>query len=147
ATVTLTAVDDSTNTAPEWCPVEGCQRPWPSPEIEPGGTLIMPILEGWVDPQGDPMMLAGASVVTPGDPIRALVTADGRLAVRHTDPNAEAGDFVVRVNVVDSRGAETERDLRVRVRSGAAVDFSSAAMTVKVCEATVFRPLDRVTGG
>src|SRR5690606_7750493 len=83
ATVTLTAVDDSTNTAPEWCPVEGCQRPWPSPEIEPGGTLIMPILEGWVDPQGDPMMLAGASVVTPGDPIRALVTADGRLAVRH----------------------------------------------------------------
>jgi len=147
ATVTLTAVEDSTNTAPEWCPVEGCQRPWPSPEIEPGGTLIMPILEGWVDPQGDPMMLGGASVVTPGDPIRALVTADGRLAVRHTDPNAEAGDFVVRVRVVDGRGAETERDLRVRVRSGAAVDFTSAAMTVKVGETTVFRPLDGVTGG
>src|SRR5690606_18563715 len=42
---------------------------------------------------------------------------------------------------------ETERDLRVRVRSGAAVDFTSAAMTVKVGETTVFRPLDRVTGG
>ncbi|QIM15291.1 cadherin-like domain-containing protein [Leucobacter insecticola] len=51
ATVTLTVVDTDTNTAPEWCPVEGCQRTWPKPELAPGGTLVMPILEGWVDPR------------------------------------------------------------------------------------------------
>ncbi len=147
ATVTLTVADEATNTAPQWCPVEGCQRAWPSPELAPGGTLILPILEGWVDPEGDPMMLAGADIVNPEDPLRALVTADGRLAVRHTDPNAPAGDSVVRVRLIDSRGAESERDLRLRVRSGAAIEFTAAATTAKVGEATVLRPLDRVTGG
>src|SRR5690606_38533259 len=76
ATVTLRVIDESTNTAPEWCLVEGCQREWPSPELAPGGTLLMPILEGWVDPEGDPMMLASATVVNAEDSLRALVTAD-----------------------------------------------------------------------
>ncbi len=147
ATVTLTVVDESINTAPQWCPVDGCQRAWPSPEVAPGGTLVLPILEGWVDPEGDPMMLAGASVVNSEDPIRALVTADGKLAVRHTDPNAAAGDSVVRVRVLDSRGAESERDLRVRVRTGAAIDFAPMASTVKIGEPTALRPLERVSGG
>ena len=45
------------------------------------------------------MMLSAATVVNPEDPLRALVTADGKLAVRHSDPNAAAGDSVVRVAV------------------------------------------------
>lgn len=147
ATVTLSVVDESVNTAPQWCPVEGCQRSWPSPEIAPGGTLILPILEGWVDPEGDPMMLAAATVVNDEDPLRALVTADGRLAVRHADPNAPAGDSVVRVTIIDSKGEATDRDLRVRVRTGAAIEFAPAAATAKVGEPTQIRPLDRVTGG
>ena len=147
ATVTLTVVPPDTNTGPQWCAVEGCQRIWPSPEIAPGGTLILPILEGFVDPEGDPMMLAGAAISNEEDPLRALVTSDGRLAVRHLDPNAPAGDYSVKVMLQDSRGAETERDLRVRVRSGAAIEFASAATTVKVNEALTFRPLERVTGG
>lgn len=147
ALVTLRVVDDSVNSAPEWCQVVGCQRSWPSPEIAPGGTLILPMLESWVDPEGDPMMLASAVVMNEEDPLRALVTADGKLAVRHTDPNAQAGDVLVRVSVVDSRGAATERDLRVRVRTGAAIEFAAAAATVKTGEATVLRPLERATGG
>lgn len=147
ATVTLTVVPEETNSGPAWCAVEGCQRTWPSPEIAPGGTLILPILETWVDPEGDPMMLASATVANSEDPLRALVTADGRLAVRHLDLNAPAGDFVVKLTVRDSRGAETERDLRVRVRTGAAIEFASAATTAKVNEPMSFKPLDRVTGG
>lgn len=147
ATVTLTVVDPAVNTAPDWCLVEGCQRSWPSPELAPGGTLIMPILEGWVDAEGDPMMLSSASVSNVEDPLRALVTSDGKLAIRHTDPNAEAGDSVVVVRVVDSHGEERERDLRVRVRTGAALEFTPAAMTAKVGEATLLRPLERVSGG
>lgn len=147
ATVTVNVVSEETNSGPQWCPVEGCQRAWPSPEIAPGGTVILPILEGWVDPEGDPMMLASATVVNPEDPLRALVTADGKLAVRHVDANAAAGDSVVRVAVVDSRGETTEKDLRVRVRSGAAIEFAPAAATAKVGEPTQLRPLERVTGG
>ena len=147
ATVVLTVVDDSVNTAPEWCPVEGCQRSWPAPEIAPGGTLVLPVLEGWVDPEGDPMMLAEATPAGAEDPVRTLVTADGRLAVRHTDPNSADGDIVVRVRVADSRGASTERELRIRVRAGASMDFPSIAATVQTDEATVLHPLERVTGG
>lgn len=147
ATVTLTVAEESVNTAPQWCAVEGCQRSWPSPELAPGGTLIMPILEGWVDPEGDPMMLAGAEVANSEDPLRALVTADGKLAVRHTDPNAPAGDAAVTLRVVDARGVETERELRVRIRVGAAMEFASSATVTRVGEATLLRPLERVTGG
>lgn len=147
ATVTLTVVDDSVNTAPEWCPVTGCQRPWPSPELAPGGTLVLPILEGWVDPEGDPMMLADASPANPADPVRVLITADGRLAVRHTDANAPDGDIVVRVRVTDGRGEAVERELRIRVRPGAALDLAPMAVTVKTGEAQVLRPLERAIGG
>lgn len=147
ATVALTVFGDEVNTAPVWCPVEGCLRGWPSPEIEPGGTLVLPVLEGWVDPEGDPIMLAGANVANPEDPIRALVSADGKLALRHSDVNAAAGESVVRLRVVDSRGAESERDLRVRIRPGAAIEFASMAMTARVSEPIAVRPLERVTGG
>lgn len=147
ATVTLTVVPDSVNTAPQWCPVEGCQRNWPAPEIVPGGTLVLPVLEGWVDPEGDPMMVASATPVNSLDPVRALVTADGRVAVRHTDPNATDADIAVTVRVVDARGEAAERELRVRVRPGAAAQFAPVATTVQTGEPTVLRPLERVTGG
>lgn len=147
ATVTLTVVGDDTNTAPEWCAVEGCQRSWPSPELTPGGTLVLPILEGWVDPEGDPMMLADAAPMNAEDPVRAIVTADGRLAVRHTDPNAPDSEVGVRVSIADARGESTERELRVRVRTGASGELQSMATTVKVDETQTVRPLERATGG
>ena len=147
ATVTLTVIDDATNSAPEWCPVEGCQRPWPSPELAPGGTLVLPILEGWVDPEGDPIMLESATPVDPGDPVRALVTADGRLAVRHLDPNGDAGEVVVRVRVADARGEATSRDLAVQIRSNAKVELNPIAVTVELGQLITTRPLARATGG
>lgn len=147
ATVTVTVVDSATNTAPQWCPVEGCQRSWPSPELAPGGTLIAPILEGWVDPEGDPMMLAGVELGESDGSLRALVTADGKLAVRHLDPNAPASDAVLNVRVVDSKGESTERELRVRVRPHAAIQFAAAATMVRIGETNLLRPLERVTGG
>ncbi|MBK0417597.1 hypothetical protein JD276_00910 [Leucobacter sp. CSA1] len=147
ATVTLTAVADDVDTAPEWCPVEGCQRAWPSPEITPGGTLVLPILEGWVDPEGDPMMLVSATPVDPADPVRALVTSDGRFALRHTDPNAGEGEVSVVIAVRDARGETRERELHVRVRAGALMELSPIASTVATNETTTLRPLGRVSGG
>ncbi|UOQ59895.1 Ig-like domain-containing protein [Leucobacter rhizosphaerae] len=147
ATVTVTVADPDTNTAPAWCPVEGCQRSWPNPELAPGGTLVMPILEGWVDPEGDPLMLADATPVNAEDPVRALVTADGRLALRHTDPNAPDSDLSIRLTVADAQGAATERELQVSVRSNAQAEIPQIASTVQVGQAATLRPLTRVTGG
>lgn len=147
ATVTVTVVPEGTNTAPAWCPVDGCQRSWSVPPIVPGGTLVYPILEGWVDPEGDPMMLVSAETLRPEDPATALVTADGRLAVRHTDVNAGASEIMLRLTVRDGNGAEKTRDLQISVQPGAAAEFAAMASTVEVGVPTRFTPLDRVAGG
>ena len=147
ATVTLTVAPDGVNSPPAWCPVVGCQREWPSPEVTPGGTLVLPLLEGWVDPEGDPMMLADAQPRDPADPLRAVVTAEGRLAVRHTDPNSAAATFGVIVRVVDALGESTERELTLRVRPDAALTVEPIAITVQTGETQVLRPLERALGG
>ncbi|MGO1539507.1 MAG: Ig-like domain-containing protein [Leucobacter sp.] len=147
ATVTLTVVADDVNTAPAWCPVEGCQREWRVPDIAPGGTLVHPILEGWVDPEGDPMRLTNVEVVQPSDPVRAIVSADGRLAVRHTDANGSATDTQLTVTVEDSHGEKQERNLQVRITPDAAAEFSPTAASITVGETSTLRVLDRVSGG
>ncbi|MGW9019989.1 Ig-like domain-containing protein [Leucobacter chromiiresistens] len=147
ATVTLTVVGDETNTAPAWCPVEGCQREWRVPSIAPGGTLVYPVLEGWVDPEGDVMTLAAAEAVRSEDPVRAIVTADGRLGIRHTDPNAGASDVALRITVRDGRGEEAQRELTLVVDPSATPEFTATATTVQVGRTATVRPLDRVAGG
>lgn len=147
ASVRLSVVSEGENSAPEWCPVTGCRRDWPSPEMTPGGTLVVPILDGWVDPEGDPFALTGVRVMSPDTAVRALVVEDGRLAIRHTDPDAAASTAVLRVTVTDARGASGERDLTVRVRPDATAVLPPIASTVQVGETAVLRPLARVIGG
>lgn len=147
ATVTVRIVPEEENSAPEWCPVTGCQREWGVPAIAPGGTLVTPVLEGWVDAEGDVMTLAHVAAVRDADPVRALVTADGRLAVRHTDPGAGGADIALRVTVRDSRGAEQERELTLAVRPEAVPEVQGTAGTVAVGVPATLTPLDRVAGG
>ncbi|MBK0421665.1 hypothetical protein JD292_06215 [Leucobacter sp. CSA2] len=147
AKVTLRVVPEEKNTAPQWCPVEGCQRTWGVPAIVPGGTLVAPILEGWVDPDGDVMTLVSARPLRADDPVRAIVTADGRLALRHLDPNAGASDVMLDIVVSDSRGAEQHRELQVKVQPDAVAKFTNSAATVSTGRALVVNPLERVAGG
>lgn len=147
ATVTLNVVSEADNTAPEWCGVPACTRDWPTPEVVPGGTLVLPMLDGWVDPQGDPLRLTAARLVDPAQPARAVITGDGRLAVQHTDPNAADTDLTVLIAVAGSRGETTERELTVAVRSGAAPVFAADAVTVALGQAATLAPLERVSGG
>ncbi|MFD5599094.1 Ig-like domain-containing protein [Leucobacter sp. NPDC058333] len=147
ATVTLTVVGDDTNTAPAWCPVEGCQREWGVPAIAPGGTLVYPILEGWVDPEGDVITLSDVEALRSDDPVRAIITADGRLAVRHTDPNAGASEIALRITARDGRGEEAQRELTLVVDPSATPEFTPTATTVQVGRSATLRPLERVAGG
>ncbi|WP_306824061.1 Ig-like domain-containing protein [Microbacterium jiangjiandongii] len=114
ATVTVTVAPPSQNSAPVWCGVEGCLAPWPSPSVAPGGTVSVDVLEGWVDPDGDPVYLAGAT----GDAVGGTVTTSpaGTVTYQHPDPNAEESVTVtLGVTVADAFGATAERPLSIAV--------------------------------
>ncbi|MGI9824697.1 Ig-like domain-containing protein [Agromyces sp. Marseille-Q5079] len=147
ATVTLTVIPDDVNSAPAWCGVADCVQRWPAPELMPGGTALVSVLNGWVDPEGDAFVLADAQPVDPAAPISVVPMADGRVAVRHTDPNAAAEKVQVRLTVADERGATAEATLDLRVTSSAALDLAPVAVTTGAGEAATVQIADHVSGG
>lgn len=147
ATVTLTVVPEGQNTAPVWCGVAECLQPWPAPQIAPGGFASVDVLSGWVDPEGDAVLLADARADDPSAPVTVVPTADGRVVVRHSDPNA--GDAVVLVAVVvsDARGATTEQMLEVRVTGSPSLDVEPVVVSAGVGEERRLEIADSVSGG
>lgn len=147
ATVTLTVAPDEQNSAPVWCGVEACTQRWPSPEVLPGGTLLVPVLDGWVDPEGDAFVLADARADDPAAPVTVVPRADGRLAVRHTDPNAGDAEIPLTVTVVDARGAAAEKTLVLRATSQPGIVAGGVAVASTAGETVVLDVSRHVTGG
>ncbi|GAA0428344.1 Ig-like domain-containing protein [Leifsonia naganoensis] len=147
ATVTLHVVADADNGAPAWCGIENCMQTWPTVSLAPGGTVSVPVLSAWVDPDGDPIALADARKTDAAAPIRVVATADGHVAVRHTDPNAGAGTYAVTVTVVDARGAQTTKELVVSVAADPALTTVPAAVVTGVGEPRTEAIADHVEGG
>lgn len=147
ATVTLHVVPEAENSAPVWCGIENCMQTWPTVSLAPGGTVTVPVLTAWVDPDGDPLALADARKSDASAPIRVVATADGRVAVRHTDPNAGAGTYAVTVTVVDANGAETTKELIVSVAADPALTTVPAAVVTGVGEPRTEAIADHVEGG
>ncbi|MFF2388762.1 Ig-like domain-containing protein [Agromyces sp. NPDC058104] len=146
-TVTLTVVPDEVNGAPVWCGVADCAQRWPEPQLMPGGTALVPVLPGWVDPEGDAFVLADAQPVDPSAPVTVVPMADGRVAVRHTDPNASAEKVQVRVTVADVHGAEAEATLDLRVTSSASLAVTPVAVTAGAGETAIVEIVEHVSGG
>ena len=124
ATVTLSLT--SGRSAPLWCDdylaPDPCFVSWPQPQILIGGTATFDVLKGWVDPEGDAIVI-DAAVPEPGAPIVAMPAADGRLAIGHTDAGGAPGRYVVEVTVRDASGdVSAPRELVVEVL--ATPDFS-----------------------
>ncbi|MET4159280.1 Ig-like domain-containing protein [Agromyces sp. PvR057] len=145
--VTLTVVPDDVNSAPVWCGVDACTQTWPTPQLMPGGTALVSVLSGWVDPEGDPFVLADAQPVDPSAPVSVVPMSDGRVAIRHTDPNAATEQVQVRITVVDAFGAEAEATLDLRVTSTAALEVAPVAVTAGAGENAIVRIADHVSGG
>lgn len=145
--VTLAVVPDDVNTAPVWCGVDACAQQWPTPQLMPGGTALVSVLPGWVDPEGDPFVLADAQPVDPSAPVSVVPMSDGRVAVRHTDPNAATEKVQVRVTVVDVFGAEAEATLDLRVTANAALEVAPVAVTAGAGETAIVQVADHVSGG
>lgn len=113
-TVALTVVPDDQNSAPVFCGVKDCLAKWPEPEVKPGGTIRVPVLNGWVDPDGDPLMLLG--VTSSSEAGSAAVTQTGEVVFQHTNPSSSETEVIdLDVVVADARGAKTTKALKVKV--------------------------------
>ncbi|WP_274264954.1 Ig-like domain-containing protein [Microbacterium thalli] len=145
ATVTLTVVPDEQNTAPAWCGVEECLATWPSLTVAPGGTVSAELLEGWVDPEGDPVFLAGATNDTGVGTV--TTSPQGTLTYQHPDPNATEGLAVsIAVTVSDARGATTTQPLSITVTPTPELTAESFAVTGVVGEPLDISVAPYVTG-
>lgn len=147
ATVTLSVVDPDVNSAPVWCGVEACQQEWPAPQLLPGGSTIVSALAGWVDPEGDPFVLSDAYETDSAAPVMVVPMADGRVAIRHTDPNAADAAISITIVVQDSHGATAEKTVEVRVSASPTMEASPIALTVRVDEPRSIDIADHLVGG
>jgi large repetitive protein len=126
ATVTLHVVG-SGNSAPEFCGVSGCLATWPTPQVEPGGTVSIPVLNGWVDPEGDPLLLL--SVDNPSGVGAVASTPSGDIVYQHQNASdTQASVIRLDVTVSDTRGATTTRELDIHVTSSPALAAESFAV-------------------
>lgn len=133
AEVTLTVADG--NRPPAWCAVAGCLAEWPSPEVAPGGTITVPVLDGWVDPEGDPVILL--DVENPSGNGSVAATPQGEVVYQHSDSSAGTTTVDLRVTVADTHGARSTASLAVTVDPSPQLKAESFAVLDSVGTITV----------
>lgn len=138
ATVTLSVVAEAANAAPVWCGVPGCRQSAVAPQLPRGGTLTLPVLAEWVDPEGDAMLLR--SVVNNSGIGKVAWVPSGELVYQHSDATGGDESISLTYTVSDTRGASTTRTIVIRVvgepeptiQSFAVVDTAGSRLTVDV---------------
>lgn len=144
ASVTLTINSDSSNEAPVWCP-NGCLADWPAPEVTPGGTVTVPVLNGWVDPDGDQLLVLGAK--TTSRAVSVAATPEGEVVLQHHDSSVkEVTKVGVDVTVADARGQSVTKQLTFRVTPRPKVTADSFAVRVESGETRSIAVGAHVTG-
>ncbi|MDJ0347734.1 Ig-like domain-containing protein [Cryobacterium sp. PH29-G1] len=145
ATVTLTVHSDDVNSAPVWCGTDGCLQDWPAPEVQPGGSVSVPVLTGWVDPDGDPIFVASAVNTT--DIGSVSVTPAGVLVYKHPNAAEQAAQSApILVRVSDIHGAATEKVLTVAVTPTPRLTVEPFALVASVNEHLTVNPAEYVSG-
>lgn len=145
ATVTVTVVPETVNTAPVSCAQAECAAQWPAPTVAPGGTVRFAVLDTFIDPESDPFYVAGATITSGAGSV--TVDPAGIVTYQHPDANSTAtASITVQVAVQDVRGARTERDVTITVTPTPRLEADSFALTT-----VVGRPIrvdlgDRVRG-
>lgn len=133
ATVTLTVIPEEQNSPPVWCGVLDCTAERPAPQLAPGGSVEFDWLEGWVDPDGDPIFVSRVEVGSEAQGVAVAAASDAAsVIVRHTDPNAGGGRIPLRITVSDVRGAETTEDFEVPVLASPTILADSFAVVAQL---------------
>lgn len=145
ATVTLTVHPPGANSPPVWCGVSGCLQQWPAPQLAPGGTVSVPVLTGWVDPDGDPLFVSSATVDSGGGTVST--TPDGQLVYQHPD-TAVTGTQTVDVDVAvsDVHGATAHKTLSIVVTPRPELSVQPFAVETSVDQHLVVDPSTHITG-
>ncbi|MET0911257.1 MAG: Ig-like domain-containing protein, partial [Ilumatobacteraceae bacterium] len=101
--------------------------PWPAPEVAPGGTVTVPVLPGWVDPEGDPLLLL--SVDNPSGVGTVAATPGGEVVYQHND-TGDSGEELVElvVTISDTTGQVSRKPLVVKVSPEAQLQVQSFAV-------------------
>ncbi|WP_344755292.1 Ig-like domain-containing protein [Gryllotalpicola koreensis] len=144
ATVTLTVHPTSANSPPLWCNgYSPCLYSWPDgTTVAPGGSVEIPVLRGWVDPDGDAMF---AESTATGPDFTVSVSPDGTV-VFQAAANAPAGSVTVPVTISDINGATTEKDLHVTITEQPQLQVENfGLMTAKGVPLTV-NPASHIRG-
>ncbi len=142
-TVTLTV--SSADAAPEWCGVEACLVPWPTPEVARGGTVTVPVLPGWVDPDGDPLLLLAVQNTSGIGTVAA--TPGGDVVYQHSDTGGGGEELVeLNVTVSDTAGQISTKPLLVRVSAQPALTVQSFAVVDRIDAGLTVDVTPHVTG-
>jgi len=144
-TVTVTVADAAADSPPEWCGVERCLVEWPQPEVARGGTVTVPVLPGWVDPEGDPLLLL--SVQNKSGIGSVAATPGGDVVYQHDD-SGDGGEQLVEleVTVADTQGRAAVKPLVVKVSAQPQLSAQSFAVTDTVASGITVDVADHVTG-
>jgi hypothetical protein len=144
-TVTLSVAGAGAESAPEWCGVDRCLVDWPQPEVALGGTVTVPVLNGWVDPEGDPLLLL--SVENPSGVGSVAATPSGDVVYQHSD-DGQAGDQTIElaVTVADTQGQTSVKSLVVKVSGQPKLAVQSFAVTDTVASSLTVDVAEHVTG-
>ncbi|MET4097867.1 hypothetical protein ABIB37_000104 [Agrococcus sp. UYP10] len=109
--------------------------------VAAGGTLALDALDGWVDPDGDPLAVVDATVDAPDS---VSVRADGRLEFRDGLAGAQRE---IEVTVSDGRSTSTEA-IAVTVHAGSvAIAAQPVTAVTRVGQRLVLEPLLAAQGG
>ncbi len=133
ATVRLNIVDPGQNSGPARCAdvVDGCVYVEPLHQVIPGGTVSIPGLDGWVDPDGDRFFVNSVSV--PGGKGSAGFTSSGDIVYQNDATGAPAGtSVVVTATLSDTRGATSQRIFNVTVAEDPVLEFTGFSVTAAV---------------
>ncbi|MFG6477381.1 Ig-like domain-containing protein [Microbacterium sp. P06] len=145
AATTVTLTVSTTDAAPEWCGVERCLLPWPEPEVARGGTVTVPVLPGWVDPDGDPLLLL--SVTNPSGVGTVAATPAGEVVYQHSDDGSGGEQLIeLPVTVADTTGQSSQRSLLVRVSPTPALAVQSFAVVDSIGSGVTVDVAPHVTG-
>ncbi|SFR98056.1 Fibronectin type III domain-containing protein [Agrococcus baldri] len=109
--------------------------------LEAGGSIVLDALDGWVDPEGDPLAVLSAAAE---EPDRVSVRADGRLEFRDGRAGAQRE---VRVTVTDGEHEVTET-IALTVHAGTVpITAQPVTAVTRVGHELVLEPLLAARGG
>ena len=141
AEVALTVHPAAEEGTPQWCGVAGCLARWPSPEVAPGSTTSVQVLDGFVDPDGDPLFLAGASASAGS----VVAQPDGTVTVK-APSGSGAQTLSVAVVVSDIEGRTARKTLDVAVVAAPVLALTPFTMLTTADQPATVDPVPHLVG-